>query len=96
MIDNIAYARATVLNTKLIRNYPHYSNQSKVAVIYLPFYTLLTVPNPSGFWSSKTSAIGLKGHFHGSLVFTLQNQRLIINKVNYPKPWLIRVVEEFE
>ena len=96
MIDNIAYARATVLNTKLVRNYPHYSNQSKVAVIYLPFYTLLTVPNPSGFWSSKTSATGLKGHFHGSLVFTLQNQRLIINKVNYPKPWLIRVVEEFE
>ena len=40
MIDNIAYARATVLNTKLIRNYPHYSNQSKVAVIYLPFYTV--------------------------------------------------------
>ena len=41
MIDNIAYAIATVLNTKLVKNYPHCSNQKKVAVIYLPFYTLL-------------------------------------------------------
>ena len=85
MIDNIAYAIATVLNTKLVRNYPHYCNQIQVAVNYLPFYTLLTVPNPTGFWSSKTSVTCLKGHFHGSLVFTFQNQRLIINKVNYTK-----------
>ena len=40
MIDNIFCARATMLNTKLVRNYPHYSNQKKVAVIYLPFYTI--------------------------------------------------------
>ena len=91
MIDNIVCARATMLLTKLVRNYPHYSNKKKVAVIYLPFYTLLICRAKPG-WFLVFQDFSHRSKRPLSWVFSLhtQNLRLIINKVNYPKPWLIR------